>query len=79
MKIRKYDTNCLNQFKTKLINSNIYDKLNKDKDTNPNNNYSLLDEIITTAMDTFYQLKLLNTINTSTKSHVGLRKASPGQ
>ena len=51
----------------KRINSNIYDTLN-----------NLLDEIITIAMDTFYQLKLLNIINTST-SHVELHKASSGQ
>ena len=58
-KIRKYDTDCLNQFKTELINSNTYDKLNKVKDTNPNNNYSLLDEIITTAMETNLPVKII--------------------
>ena len=58
-KIESYDTDCLNQFKTDLINSNTYDKLNKDKDANPNNNYNLLDEIITTAMDKFLPVKII--------------------
>ena len=40
----------LNKFRLELINSNIYDKLNKNIDGNPNENYNILEEIILNTM-----------------------------
>ena len=79
IKFIKYDTGCLNQNKTELINSNIYNKLKRIS--------ILILTIITTCLMKlllllwiiFYKLKLLNTINTTTKSHVGLHNALSGQ
>ena len=62
------------------MNLIIYDKLNREKDTNPNNNLNLLNEIITTAMDNVLPVKTIKyNNNTNTKSHVGLHKASSSQ
>ena len=33
----------LNKFRLELINSNMYDKLNKNIDGNPNENYNILE------------------------------------
>ena len=40
----------LNKLILKLINSNIYDKLNKNIDGNPNENYKIFEEIISNTM-----------------------------
>ena len=48
--ITQKSPDSLNKFRLKLIRSNIYDKLNKDIDGNPNENYNFLDEIISNTM-----------------------------
>ena len=55
----KHNPDSLNKFKMDTINSNIYDKLNKDNSADPNENYYLLEEIVTIAMDKFMAIKLI--------------------
>ena len=42
-----------------IINSYIYNKLNKDNHADPNKNYDPLEEIVTTAMDKFITIKMI--------------------
>ena len=48
--ITQKSPDSLNKFRLELINSNIYDKLNKNIDGNPNENYNILEEIILNTM-----------------------------
>ena len=43
--ITQKSPDSLNKFRSELINSNIYDKLNKNIDGNPNEKYNVLEEI----------------------------------
>ena len=48
--ITQKSPDSLNKYRLELINSNIYDKLNKNIDGNPNENYNILEEIILNTM-----------------------------
>ena len=48
--ITQKSPDSLNKFRLELIHSNIYDKLNKNIDGNPKENYNILEEIILNTM-----------------------------
>ena len=70
--IKKHNPESMMKFKTELMKLDIYNNLNKDVFADPNENYNLLEEIITDTMN-----KSIHTViqNISTKKRLGLLKA----
>ena len=49
--IKKVDPFSLLKFKIDLSKVNVYEKINYDKTVNPNNNYNIIDKLISTNID----------------------------
>ena len=65
--VKVYTTNNISNFKRDIAKANIYDKLTKD---NPNDNYNILNEIITTILKRTSQLIRFGT-STNIKNQIG--------
>ena len=57
--VRQINVASINNFKSAISNSNIYNKLNDDVNADPDANYPILDETITSAINTYLPVKLI--------------------
>ena len=68
--IKIHNPESMMKFKTELMKLDIYNNLNKDVFADPNENYNLLEEIITDTMN-----KSIPTVIQKHKKRIGLLKA----
>ena len=59
IRVRQINVASINNFKSAISNSNIYNKLNDDANADPDANYAILDETITSAINTYLPVKLI--------------------
>ena len=59
IEFKQLSPESIKTFKTELTNSDIYDNLNKDVYADPNDNYKLLEEIITNATNKYLPTQII--------------------
>ena len=59
IQIKHQNPDSFNKVNMEIINSNSYDKLKKNNYADPSENYDLLEEVVTTAMEKFIRIKMI--------------------
>ena len=73
--IKKHNPESMMKFKTELMKLDIYNNLNKDVFADPNENYNLLEEIITDTMNKSIPTVIKKLNKHKHKKRLGLLKA----